>query len=97
MAAYVVADVEVHDPDAYEEYKRLVPSSLEKYGGRFLVRAGKWERLEGTWEPRRLVVLEFPSLEQARLWYESEEYREAKEIRQRLATADLLLVEGVPA
>ncbi len=97
MAAYVIADVEVHDPAAYEEYKRLVPSSLEKYGGRFLVRGGKWEHLEGTWEPKRLVVLEFPSLEQARLWHGSEEYREAKELRQRVATSDLLLVEGVPA
>jgi uncharacterized protein (DUF1330 family) len=94
MAGYVIADVDVHDPEGYEEYRRLVPATLERYGGRFLIRGGKTEQLEGDWQPKRLVVLEFPSAEQARRWWESEEYREAKELRQRLATSSLLLVEG---
>ena len=68
MPAYVIADVDVTEPDAYAEYQKLVPPSLEPFGGRFVVRGPEVERLEGDWEPRRLVVLEFPSLEQARAW-----------------------------
>jgi uncharacterized protein (DUF1330 family) len=95
MAGYVIADVDVHDPEAYEEYRKLVPATLEPFGGRFVVRGGKAETLEGSWVPNRIVVLEFPSVERARAWYESEEYRAAKAIRQRHSTGSLLLVEGV--
>ena len=95
MAGYVIADVDVHDADAYEEYKKLVPATLEPYGGRFVVRGGAAEPLEGTWKPKRIVVLEFPSVERARAWHGSEEYREAKALRQRASTGNLLLVEGV--
>ena len=94
MKGYVIGDVEVHDPEAYEEYRRQVPATLEAYGGRFLVRGGKHETLEGDWRPKRLVVLEFDSPEQARAWWESEEYREPKALRQRLSTGSLILVEG---
>jgi uncharacterized protein (DUF1330 family) len=97
VAGYVIANVEVQDAAQYEEYKRLVPASIEKYQGRFLVRAGNWERMEGSWEPKRLVVIEFPTAEQARRWYDSEEYQQARAIREQAASGDLLIVEGISA
>ena len=95
MAGYVIADVEVLDAEEYEEYRKLVPATLEPYGGRFIVRGGRAEVLEGTWRPSRIVVLEFPSVERARAWYESDAYRGAKVLRQRTSKGSLLLVEGV--
>ena len=94
MKGYIIAEVDVHDPEQYEGYKALVPGSLEPYGGRFVVRGGDPEALEGDWQPQRIVVLEFDSPEQARAWYDSEEYREAKAIRQAASRGTLLLVEG---
>ena len=95
MAGYVIADIDVQDPESYDEYRKHVPATLEAYGGRFVVRGGATETLEGSWSPKRIVVLEFPSVERARAWYESEEYREPKQLRQRASTGSLLLVEGV--
>lgn len=94
MPGYVIADVDVQDAEAYEEYRKLVPATLEPYGGRFVVRGGEVERLEGDWEPHRVVVLEFPSIDHARRWHSSEEYAHAKELRQRASVGSLLLVEG---
>ena len=94
MAAYFIVDVEVTDPAGFEEYRKLVPATLAQYGGRFLVRGGATEQLEGDWQPRRVVVLEFPSLEQAKRWYHSEEYREPKALRFKTARANMILVEG---
>jgi uncharacterized protein (DUF1330 family) len=94
MPAYCIVDVEVTDPAGFEEYRKLVPGTLEKYGGRFLVRGGRTETLEGDWQPKRVVVLEFPSVEQAKRWYNSEEYREPKALRFRTARANFILVEG---
>ncbi len=94
MPAYVIADVEVEDPETYEEYKRLVPATLEPFGGRFLVRGGAHEPLEGHWRPNRLVLLEFPSADHARRWYASDAYVDAMAIRQRVSTGSLVLVEG---
>jgi uncharacterized protein (DUF1330 family) len=94
MPGYVIADIDVHDPEHYPEYTSRVPATLEPFGGRFIVRGGTTETLEGSWSPKRLVVLEFPSVEQARAWYESEIYREPKALRQRYSTGTLLLVEG---
>ena len=65
MSAYIVVEVEVHDASRYEDYKRMVPPSLQAYGGRFLVRGGKVETLEGDWQPKRFVIAEFPSLEKS--------------------------------
>jgi len=96
MAAYFIVDVDVHDQQGIEEYRKGVPATIAEYGGRFLVRGGACSRFEGEWEPKRLVVLEFPSVEQARRWYDSEEYRELKALRMRTAKTHLLLVEGVP-
>ena len=94
MPGYIIADVEIHDEAAYDEYRKRVPATIEAYGGRFVVRGGTVERLEGDWEPNRIVVLEFPSVEQAREWWESEQYREPKAMRQAASTGTLLLVEG---
>ena len=95
MSAYVIADVEITDPVQYAAYIRIVPPTIAHYGGRFLVRGGKAETLEGEWNPRRLVVLEFPSFEHARQWWESEEYSAPKALRQSASRGNLIVVEGV--
>jgi len=97
MAAYVIAEVEVTDPAAYEEYRKKVPATIAQYGGKYLARGGATETKEGGWAPERLVVLEFPSMEQARRWYHSPEYAPALALRIRAARSKLLLVEGAPA
>ena len=94
MSAYVIADVTVTDPVTMEEYRKHVPATLAKYGGRFLVRGGAHQTLEGTWKPTRLVVLEFPTLEAAHRWYDSEEYREPKAMRIKAGRTNLVIVEG---
>lgn len=95
MSAYVVVQVEVKDPVRYEAYKEMVPPSLEKYGGRFVVRGGRVHTMEGSWAPRRFVLVEFPSVEQAQAWWASPEYAEAKALRQATAESQLIIVEGV--
>ncbi len=95
MAAYVVVQVDVNDPVRYEGYKKMVPPSLEKFGGRFVVRGGQVHPMEGTWNPKRFVLVEFPSVEQAKAWWASPEYAEAKALRQATADSQLIIVEGV--
>ncbi len=95
MPAYVIAEVTTTDPAAMEEYRKQVPATLAPYGGRFVVRGGAAETLEGDWRPTRLVVLEFPSLAQARAWYDSEEYRGPRAQRMRAGRTNLVMVEGV--
>jgi uncharacterized protein (DUF1330 family) len=95
VSAYVIADLDVKDEREFREYARKVPDTIAKYGGRYLVRSGKFEVVEGSWRPKRIVVLEFPSMEAARSWYDSEEYRPLKELRIRCAPTDGVLVEGV--
>lgn len=96
MAAYVIVDVEVHDPDAYTAYTSRVPATLEPFGGRFLVRGGRSETLEGDWWPQRVVVIEFPDLDTARAWHASPAYAEILPIRQGHARTNFLtVVEGV--
>jgi uncharacterized protein (DUF1330 family) len=94
MTAYVIADINVHDPETYREYVGLVPDTLKPHGGRFIVRGGASETLEGDWQPRRLVVIEFPSADDARRWHGSPEYAPVLAMRQRSATGNLVLVEG---
>ena len=95
MAAYVIVEMEITDAKAIEEYRKLAGASVEAHGGRFVVRGGKVEPLEGGWDPKRIVVLEFPGTEQARTWWSSKQYSEAKVVRNR-ATRDvkMILVEG---
>jgi uncharacterized protein (DUF1330 family) len=95
MSAYIVVEVQVNDPVRYEDYKKMVPPSLAAYGGRFVVRGGKVETLEGDWAPKRFVMVEFPSLEKAKAWWASEEYAEAKALRQATAKTQMIVVEGV--
>lgn len=94
MSAYLVVDIEVTDPEAYEEYRKQVPPLVAKYGGKYLVRGGPFEILEGDWTPKRLVVLEFPSITAAKQFYDSEEYRPVKAIRLKTTNSNLVLVEG---
>jgi uncharacterized protein (DUF1330 family) len=95
MSAYLIVDIEIRDPAGLEEYRTRVPATLTKYGGRFIVRGGKFEKLEGNWDPKRLVLLEFPSVEQAKQWYDSEEYRPLKAMRLSASSSNLILVQGV--
>ena len=95
MAAYVIVDIEVTNPEVYAEYREKVPPLVAKFGGKYLTRGGKMEMLEGNWTPKRLVVLEFPSFEKAKEFYESDEYRPVKEIRLNSTNSKLVLVDGV--
>ncbi len=95
MPAYLIANVNVQDAATFEEYRKQVPATIAKHGGRYLVRGGRVEKLEGSWNPTRLVVLEFPSMEQARRWYDSDDYRGPKAIRTKCTLTDAIFVEGV--
>lgn len=94
MTAYVIAIVDVRDPARYAEYIKLTPATVAPFGGRFIARGGRSEKLEGDVPVNRVVVLEFETYEKAKAWYESESYRVAKGIRQSASVASLLLVEG---
>lgn len=93
MAAYVIVDVTVHDLDDYTTYRLQGAPIAAAYGGRFLARGGAVEVLEGDWQPTRVVMLEFPSVEQAKAWWSSPEYTAIKLIRQRSASTNLIIVE----
>lgn len=95
MKTYIIVDVRITHPARYEEYKKLTPDSLIPFGGKFLVRGGEVDTLEGSWQPGRVVVVEFPSAEHARAWWSSEGYARAKAIRQSAAVTQMILVEGV--
>ena len=95
MRGYFVFDIEIIDQEKYDQYRKMVPSSLEAYGGKFLVRGGKIEELEGEWSPKRFGILEFDSAEKARAWYDSPEYAPAKALRHQAARSKILIVEGV--
>jgi uncharacterized protein (DUF1330 family) len=97
MAAYLIVELDVHDPATFEEYRKQVPPTIAAYGGRYVVRGGASETLEGDWRPKRVVVLEFPSAEEARRWYRSPEYAPLMALRHKAARSRMLLVEGVPA
>jgi uncharacterized protein (DUF1330 family) len=94
MAAYLIGDIEVTDSAVYEDYRTQVAATVQKYGGRFMVRGGRIEALEGGWSPKRLVLLEFPSMERAQKWYRSSEYAPLIALRQRASRGKLVLVEG---
>ena len=94
MPAYVIVNVNTRDPKAYERYKELAEKTVAQYGGRYLVRGGEMNVLEGTWNPTRIVVLQFDSYEKAHEWWHSAEYAPAKDLRQSLSRTDLLIVDG---
>ena len=88
MAAYLISQIDIHDPQGYEEYRKLVGASLAKYGGKIDV-------LEGNWSPKRVVICEFESLQRAREWYDSPEYKPAMDIRQKTSDANIIVVDGL--
>jgi len=94
MTAYVIVEIEVTDPALYEEYRRQVMAVVTRYGGRFIVRGGRVEALEGGWTPKRFVALEFPSIDQAQKWYRSPEYAPLIAMRKKASRGRLILVEG---
>lgn len=94
MAAYVLVEISIHDPVEYEAYKKLTPAAVAAYDGRFIVRGGQTETLEGDWKPERIVVVEFPTVERAKEWWNSELYSNAKVIRQRAAKTKMIVVQG---
>lgn len=95
MSAYVIADIEVTDPQGYQEYVRLAPEAVKLYGGRYLARGGHNETLEGDWQARRLVILEFPSLARVKAWLNSPAYAPARALRHKYARTNMVVVEGV--
>lgn len=95
MAAYILVEVNVHDPVAYEDYKKMTPGSLVPFDGKFIVRGGATETLEGDWKPERFVILEFPSLQKAKAWWNSDIYAPVKALRHRTANSKMIVVEGV--
>ena len=94
MPAYVLAEIEVTNPEGYKGYTAVVGESIRKYGGRFLVRGGAVHGLEGEWPARRRVIIEFPTIDAARKWWDSPEYDKPKALRRANSTGRLLLLEG---
>jgi uncharacterized protein (DUF1330 family) len=95
MKAYVIGDIEMRDPARYDEYRKQVLPTIEKHGGRFLVRGGAAEVVEGDWKPRRIVVIEFPDMAALKAWYDSPEYAPLIKLRQSASRGSLIAVEGV--
>jgi Uncharacterized conserved protein len=95
MCAYVIVEIDIVDPAGYEEYKKLASATVEKYGGKYIIRGGAVETLEGDWNPKRIVVLQFDSIQRAKEWLNSEEYREPHKMRHRTARTRMVVVEGV--
>jgi uncharacterized protein (DUF1330 family) len=94
-SAYIIANVDVKNPEQYEEYKRLSSIAMKAHGAEVCTRGGKLEVLEGDWTPSRVVLLKFPSVEQARKFYDSAEYSAARKAREGIAVMRMVLVEGV--
>lgn len=95
MAAFVISDVSARDDEALQTYRTRAADSITKYGGRYLARGGDVHVLEGAWNPQTIIIVEFPSVEQARAWYRSPEYAFALEVRDAALIRNLILVEGV--
>ena len=95
MPGYVIADVEVTNVELFEEYRKLVPATIESYGGKYIVRGGASEVVEGDWTPHRTVIIEFESLEQAKAWHSSEEYAGPKQMRIDSTNSSVIIVDGL--
>ena len=94
MPAYVIVEIEILEPVGYEEYKKQASDTVHKYGGKYIVRGGRTEVLEGDWQPKRIVILAFPTMQRAKEWLKCEEYREPRKLRHATAKTNMLLVEG---
>lgn len=95
MAAYALIEIEVTDPETYAHYRELAPAIVAAFGGKYLMRGGATETVEGTWQPERLVILEFPSMERLHAFYNAPEYQEAKGLRQRSTRSTMVFCEGL--
>jgi uncharacterized protein (DUF1330 family) len=95
MKGYVIVEIEILDQEKFQKYRQMAASSIEQFGGRYVVRGGKIQPLEGEWRPERLSIIEFDSIEKAKAWYDSPEYAPAKQIRQEASRVKLLIVEGI--
>lgn len=95
MTAYVVLDIQVTDPDKFARYRELAPPTIAAYGGRYIARGGATELMEGSRTPNRVVILEFPTVDKAKAWLESPEYREARALRQASATTNAFVTQGL--
>ncbi len=95
MACYLVADMHITDPVLFREFVEAVPATVEKYGGRYLIRGGKFEVAQGDWTPHRVVVIEFGSMDRAKAWYDSPEYEGPKQTLARSSNSNFVFVEGV--
>jgi len=95
MSAYLIVDLEIVDRVGFEEYKKRVVRIVENYDGKYIVAGGRIETLEGYWNPKRIVMIEFPSMQRVKEWFSCEEYREPSKIRHRTATTQMILVDGV--
>ena len=95
MKGYVLVDIEILDQGKYDTYRQMAASSIKQYGGNYIVRGGSIDPLEGGWTPQRLAIVEFPSVERAKAWYNSPEYAPALALRLKAANARLILAEGV--
>jgi uncharacterized protein (DUF1330 family) len=95
MSAYVIVEIDIIDPSGYEEYKKLAGAPVDRYDGKYIVRGGRIEALEGDWKPKRIVVLQFESMQRAKDWLNCEEYREPRKMRHRTAKTRMILVEGI--
>ncbi len=95
MPAYVLAEIEITNPEGYKGYSAVVGATIQKYGGRFLARGGMAQPLEGEWPERRRVLLEFPSVDAARKWWDSTEYAKPKQMRKASSKGRLLLLHGL--
>jgi uncharacterized protein (DUF1330 family) len=94
MSAYAIVEIDVTDPVGYEDYKNQASATVHQYGGKYIVRGGKTEVLEGDWQPKRIVILQFPSMERAKEWLHCEEYREPRKLRHKTAKTNMVVVEG---
>ncbi len=94
MTAYVIVDIEITDPEGYKEYLKPASEAVKLYGGKYLARGGPNETLEGNWQAKRLVILEFPSTGQAKAWLNSDEYAPARALRHKYAKTNMVVVEG---
>jgi uncharacterized protein (DUF1330 family) len=95
MSVYLIADIDVTDPAGYEEYKRRVPALIAAHGGRYIARGGTSEVLEGTWHPKRTAIIEFPSLAAFKTFWNAPDYQPLRELRERSATSNLVVIEGL--
>ena len=95
MAVYAVVNVKVTDPDRYAEYRKKAPATISRYEGKYLARGGAVEVLEGEWNPQRLVILEFESMERFHEWYDSPEYTPLKQVRGEASATEFVVVEGL--